>query len=111
MVTTLTGAAQACCGSGTIRIRAATGNTATIDVLVIRGKPLDFDLLFGIDAIKALGGIRITQSGSVKFVERWHVCALTNRFYCEIRRAAGIVVHSLEVVSGSCTRETWEQDL
>lgn len=74
-VSTLTGATQACCGRGTVRICTATGNTATIDVLVMRGKPLDFDLLLGIDAIKALGGVRITQHGSVEFEKPWSVCA------------------------------------
>lgn len=62
MVTTLTGATQGCCESGTVKIRTATV-TDMIDVLVMRGKSLDFDLLLGIDAIKMVGGVRITQSG------------------------------------------------
>lgn len=74
-VTTLNEATQACCRSGTVRILTATRNTATIDVLVMQGKSLDFDLLLSIDAIKALGGVRITQSGSVKFEETSPVCA------------------------------------
>ena len=46
-----------------------TGNTATIDVLVMRGKPLYFDLLLGIGAIKALDGVHISQYGNMKFEE------------------------------------------
>lgn len=76
VVTILTGVTQACCRSGTITIYTATGNTAMIDVLVIWGKPLDFLLLLGINAIKALSNVCITVSGSIKFEKTWPICAV-----------------------------------
>ena len=75
-VTTITGALQTCCGKSIIRIHTATGNSATIDVLGIWGEPLNFNLLLGINAIKALGSIYITQYGSMKFEETWPFCAV-----------------------------------
>lgn len=42
------------------------GYSAKVDVLVVHDKPLGFELLFGIDAIKALGGIIFGPMGSVK---------------------------------------------
>ena len=66
-VTTLIGAKQACCKSGTVKICMASSSTATIDVLVMRGKPLDFNLLLGINAIKVFSGVYITQYGSAEF--------------------------------------------
>ena len=50
------------------------GNVFTINVLVMQGKPLDFDLLLCIDTIKVLSSICITQYGSVKFEETQPVC-------------------------------------
>ena len=43
-------------------------------VLVTQRDILGFDLLFGYDAIKALGGVLITQAGTVHFLEA-PVCA------------------------------------
>ena len=37
-------------------------------------KPLSFDLLLGYDAIRALGGVHITQMGAVQFQEKTLVC-------------------------------------
>ena len=54
-------AIQVCCKSGTVRIHTETSNTSTIDVLVMQKKLLHLNLLLGIDAIKVLGGIHITQ--------------------------------------------------
>ena len=73
-VTTLIEAKQACCGNGTIRICTATGSTVTIEVLVMQGKQLDFDLLLGINAIKVLSKVHITQWGSVEFEKLGPVC-------------------------------------
>ena len=52
-----------------------TGNSADIERLVVHKRPLDFDLLLGYGAIKALGGVLITQSGTVKFCGEAPVCA------------------------------------
>ena len=50
------------------------GNLAKVDALVVK-KPLDFDMLFGYDAIKSLGGVLITQDRNVQFQEAALMCA------------------------------------
>ena len=69
-VETIGGTSRACCGVGVVPISTEEGNSAKIDVLVVRGKPLGFDLLLGIDAIKALGGIVVGPTGSVQLGDR-----------------------------------------
>ena len=71
-VTTISGETQTCCGVGAVNIRTRTGNSANIEALK---KPLSFDLLLGYDAIRALGGVHITQMGAVQFQEKTPVCA------------------------------------
>ena len=68
-MTTISGEANNCHGIGTVKFRTDTGNSADIEALVVHERPLDFNLLHGYDAIKALGGILITRSGTVKFCE------------------------------------------
>ena len=51
-----------------------TGNTAMNYVLVTCAQPLDYNLLFGIDVIKVLGGVWITHSGGVEFKKQQLVC-------------------------------------
>ena len=46
-----------------------------IDVLVMQGRLLDFNALLVINAIKALGGVCITQYGSVEFEKLGPICA------------------------------------
>ena len=58
-----------------MKVRTDTGNSADIEVLVVHERLLDFNLLLGYDAIKALGGVLITQSGTVKFCEEAPICA------------------------------------
>lgn len=53
---------------GVVRIHADTGNSTDVEVLVVHEKPLNFDLLLGYDAIKALGG-------TVKFQKEALMCA------------------------------------
>ena len=42
------------------------GNSAKISVLVVRGKPLGYNMLLGIDAIRALGGVAVWPSGQIR---------------------------------------------
>lgn len=58
-----------------MRIHADTGNSTDVEVLVVHEKPLNFDLLLGYDAIKALGGVLFTQTGTVKFQKEALMCA------------------------------------
>ena len=46
------------------------GDSAKIEVLVVGGKPLGFDLLLGIDAIKAVGGVIVGPIGSAQLGDR-----------------------------------------
>ena len=56
-VMTIGGMSRPCCGDGMITVSLEEGSSAKISVLVVRGKLLGFDLLLGINAIKALGGM------------------------------------------------------
>ena len=73
-VTTIGGETQACCGVGTVEIHTDSGVSAEMSVLVTQNDLLGFDLLLGYDAIKALGGVTIAQTGDVHFLEA-PVCA------------------------------------
>ena len=75
-VETIGGTSCACCSVGAVSIPTDEGNSAKIDVLVVRSKPLGFDLLLGIDVIKALGGIVVGPTGSVQLGAR-----RTTRYY------------------------------
>ena len=54
---------------GTVMVHTDTRNTTDIETLVVHERPLDFDLLLGYDAIKALGGVLNTQTRMVNFCE------------------------------------------
>ena len=69
-VKTIGGPSHACCSVGVVSISTDEGDSARIDVLVVRGKPLGFDLQLRIDAIKALGGVIDGPTGSVQLRDR-----------------------------------------
>ena len=74
-MTTMSGDATKSHGIRTVKVCTDPGNSANIEELVVHERPLDFDLLLGYDAIKALGGVLITGSGTVKFCGEAPVCA------------------------------------
>lgn len=60
-----------CCG---VRIMAiGTYNTKSVTVDVLQEKPMVFNLLVGINAIRVLGDIQIIQSGIGFFVAMYHL--------------------------------------
>ena len=63
---TIGGMFRPCCGDGMVTVSTEEGSSAKISELVVRGKPLGFDLLLGIDTIKALGGMVVGPTGSVQ---------------------------------------------
>ena len=65
-IETIGGTSRVCCGVRVVSIFMDEGDSAKIDVLVVCGKPVGFDLLLGIDVIKALGGIVVGPTGSVQ---------------------------------------------
>ncbi|CAE1163005.1 CYP4B1 [Acanthosepion pharaonis] len=52
-IRTIDGVSRACCGVGTVSVLTDGGSHAKVDVLVARQRPLGYDLLLGIDAIRA----------------------------------------------------------
>ena len=60
------GMSHPCCNDGMVTVSTEEGSSAKISVLVVRGKPLGFDLLLGIDTIKALGGMVDGPTGLVQ---------------------------------------------
>ena len=74
-VTTKSGEANKCHGIGTVKVCTFTGNSADIEARIVRERPLDFNLLLGYNAIKALCGALMTRSGTVKFCGEAPVCA------------------------------------
>ena len=65
VVMTINGLSQTCCGEGTLTISDEKGDIAETDVLVMQDKPFGYDLLLGIDAIRAFGGVMITAAEGV----------------------------------------------
>ena len=62
----ISGTSRACCGVGVVSISTDEGNSARVDVLVVHCKPLGFDLLLGVDTIKAVGGVVVGPTGSAQ---------------------------------------------
>ena len=66
-VMTIGGMSRPCCGVGMVTIGTEGGNPAKISLMVVHGKPLGYDLLLRIDAIRAWGGIAVWPSGQIWF--------------------------------------------
>ena len=56
---TVGGMSRPCCSIGMATVATVGGNSVKISVLVVRGKPLGYDLRLGIDAIRELGGVAV----------------------------------------------------
>ena len=56
-----------CCGVGRIQLDVGSRCPIDVEVLVVDGKLLGFDLLLGFDIIKKLGGVCMTRDGTVSF--------------------------------------------
>ena len=65
-VMTIVGMSHSCCCVGTVTVAMDGGNSAKISVLVVHDKPLEYDLPFGINAIRALGGVAVWPSGQIR---------------------------------------------
>ena len=65
-IMTIGGMSHSCCGVGMVIVATEGGNSAKISILEVRGKPLGYDLLLGIDAIRALGGVAVWPSGQIQ---------------------------------------------
>ena len=54
-------------GVRVIELNVGTMLSITVEVLIVDGKFLRFDLLFGLDTIKLIKGMSLTSTGEVKF--------------------------------------------
>ena len=68
-------ASSVCCGVETAIIYTEKGDLAEVNILVVREKPLGYNLLIGIDVIRALGGVKITPAGGVQLGRGKKSCA------------------------------------
>ena len=66
-VLTADGRTLNCRGYGKIKVEVDRVPAVEIEALVVDKQLLDFDLLLGIDAIKLLGGVYLTESGETRF--------------------------------------------
>ena len=64
-MTVIHGGALTCCGIGVVHVNIGAKPAFTLEVLVVGGGLLGFDLLLGLDAIKQLGGVTVTGSSEV----------------------------------------------
>ena len=74
-VETIDGMSHARSGVGVISILTEGGDCAKVDALVVCDKPLEYDLLIGIDAIHELDGIVIRPTGEVQLKRKHELCA------------------------------------
>uniref|UniRef100_A0A5S6QA32 Integrase catalytic domain-containing protein n=1 Tax=Trichuris muris TaxID=70415 RepID=A0A5S6QA32_TRIMR len=56
-----------CQGLGTVQLQSAEGDRDKVDVVVTARKPLGFDLILGMNAVMALGGVSISPRCHVRF--------------------------------------------
>ena len=61
------GMSHLCRGDRMVTVSTEEGSSAKISMLVVGGKLLGFDLLLGVDSIKALGGMVVRPTGPVQF--------------------------------------------
>ena len=71
---TIDGTSQAYCGVGTVSLLTNGGGHAIVNIVACE-RLLGYDLLIGIDAIRALGGITVTPAGDAKLGGGKEACA------------------------------------
>ena len=75
----------ACSRGEVISILTEGSDCAKVDTLVMRDKPLGYDLLIGIDPIYELGGIVIRPTGEVQLRRKHELCAgimIGEQYFC-----------------------------
>ncbi|KRY07334.1 Pol polyprotein, partial [Trichinella patagoniensis] len=66
-ITTMCGRAMRCEGSGVVQLRPHGKGPIEVEVIVVRSKPLGYDLILGMNGIAALGGVTVTGGRCVRF--------------------------------------------
>lgn len=57
------------CGLGFVQLGVSNRHPIDVEVLIVDRKPLGYKLLLGVDIIKRLGGVCMTSSGTVNFLQ------------------------------------------
>ena len=63
----INGQMMRCAGEGTVRIRVPEVTEVEVRALIVKGKPLGFNFILGMNAVTAMGGVQIISSDSVRF--------------------------------------------
>ena len=64
------GSSSMCCGESVVQIGISNGPSVTVQALVVDGDLLGFDLLLGLNAIRQLGGMAMSDTSEVRFPQR-----------------------------------------
>ena len=68
-----------CCGESVVQIGISNGPSVAVRALVVDGDLLGYDLLLGLNAIRQLGGMAMSDTDKVRFLqhERLMCAAIT----------------------------------
>ena len=66
-----------------------------VEVLIVDGQLLGFDLLLGIDAIKELGGVHLTELGEAHIGTQTSVPAFRSTSPISVRCSIRVLKHAL----------------
>ncbi|KRX11860.1 hypothetical protein T07_3627, partial [Trichinella nelsoni] len=66
-ITTMCGQAMGCEGTGVVQLRPRGKGPIEVEVIVVRSKPLGYDLILGMNGIAALGGVTVSGGRCVRF--------------------------------------------
>ncbi|KRX79665.1 hypothetical protein T06_11433 [Trichinella sp. T6] len=66
-ITTMFGQAMGCEGTGVVQLRPHGKGPVEVEVIVVRSKPLGYDLILGMNGIAALGGVTVSGGRCVRF--------------------------------------------
>ena len=67
-VTTVSGQQYWCEGSGLVDVMLKSGQTVSVDVLVVAKKPLGFPVILGMNGINAMKGVTVNGCDDIRFV-------------------------------------------
>ena len=66
-VTTVSGERYKCLGTSEIKIHLHSGGAVSVSALVVPFKPLNYEFIFGMNCVRALCGVTVSPSRSVRF--------------------------------------------
>ncbi|KRZ59047.1 hypothetical protein T02_3184 [Trichinella nativa] len=93
-ITTMCGRAMGCEGTGVVQLRPHGKGPIEVEVIVVRSKPVGYDLILGMNGIAALGGVMVSGGRCVRFgLNGPGVCAATE---------AGISIREKDFTATHC---------